>query len=444
MFKNSVHGWLGNGKLILPDWYVKERGLNTNIVDREHLKELVRETESDDTSYSLVGRLSKSDVDFSKPMSNVDKMKVPNATKYFNYNVAAALNVVAETTGKLELKATAAYISDVTRWYDLMNSREDSFALSPSRKEKYETSLNHITFASRLLGSVIVGKDGHFKPWQAAAVMASNAVLRLQNFFFKECEYTTLFTSRFVQDCLENLFSMVRLKQKRPTALQMKQHLRTIALSQFMMVPQNTSYDVDDRDFFSSFVDLIRQKKNVERNKDPFYINPGVVVCTEEAITLKNVAISKILEISREFIAKSDGNKLNAMYHVCREMITNQITCSKLCDNCYFSWTDEAPFHPDIAKYALSIDSVNRFPSEAFFNYFVLLNFFCSLYNNLPQPLASDVTMNKLRKIPFSSELLDCHHLSQLIIERVIKYRISTEGIRKIRKTKYDSRSMVV
>ena len=41
-------------------------------------------------------------------------------------------------------------------------------------------------------------------------------------------------TSRFTQDCLENLFSLVRAKQVVPTALQFKNNLKLICVAQFL------------------------------------------------------------------------------------------------------------------------------------------------------------------------------------------------------------------
>lgn len=260
VFKNSVHGWISNKIIILPDWYVQKRRLTSNIVDRDHLRALVEDDEARDESSKLVCRLSQADVDFqNKPLSNVDKMKVSNATKYCNYSVAAALCVVAEKTNRMCLKTTAAYITDLARWYEIMNSRDDSEALKPA-ENNYQASIDHINFFAKLMSDIKVGEKGHWKPWQTAAVMSSNAILRLQNYFFESLEYTVLYTSRFVQDCLENLFSVIRYKQKRPTALQMKQHLRSITLSQFMHVPNNSSYDIDEREYLLSLEDLIRKR----------------------------------------------------------------------------------------------------------------------------------------------------------------------------------------
>lgn len=115
-----------------------------------------------------------------------------------------------------------------------------------------------------LFGQLSVGDKGHWKPWQSAAVMKTNAIFRLQSYLFAE-GHTIFNTSRVTQDCLENLFSIVRAKQKRPTALQMKQHLRTISISQYMHVPKHMSYDVDERQYLVSFLDLLESRSSGRR-----------------------------------------------------------------------------------------------------------------------------------------------------------------------------------
>lgn len=70
-----------------------------------------------------------------------------------------------------------------------------------------------------------------------------------------------LLTSRFSQDFVEIFFSLVRLRQVVPTALQFKNNLKLICVSQYLKVPKG-SYDIDDREFLSGFLDLF---KNVQK-----------------------------------------------------------------------------------------------------------------------------------------------------------------------------------
>lgn len=68
--------------------------------------------------------------------------------------------------------------------------------------------------------------------------------------------YHFLLTSRLTQDCLENLFSVVRLKNPIPSPLELKFALKIISISQFLkpLGATHGSYQDDDRDFADDFL----------------------------------------------------------------------------------------------------------------------------------------------------------------------------------------------
>nr|XP_029712548.1 uncharacterized protein LOC115257245 [Aedes albopictus] len=189
----------------------------------------------------MAHKLTESDVDFENcKTSKVDKMKVSNSTKYCNHSVAAALMVLSETDGRQHVKSSSVFLEDLSRWFDFMSSRSIEDALSLT-DPKYDEKINHLKMMVRLVTEIKVGSDGHWKPWQAAIIMATNAILRLQRRLLVDSGYPVLYTSRFTQDCIENLFSIIRSKQRRPTPLQFKSHLRTVTLSQYIMSSSSTS-----------------------------------------------------------------------------------------------------------------------------------------------------------------------------------------------------------
>ncbi|KAL1417665.1 hypothetical protein MTO96_026662 [Rhipicephalus appendiculatus] len=53
-------------------------------------------------------------------------------------------------------------------------------------------------------------------------------------------------TSRLIQDCLENIFSIVRMKKPVPSAYDVKSALKLICVGQFLHTPKSSSYDSDD------------------------------------------------------------------------------------------------------------------------------------------------------------------------------------------------------
>lgn len=78
-------------------------------------------------------------------------------------------------------------------------------------------------------------------------------MLYLQDLFLNKKNFRFLLTSRFTQDCLENLFSCMRSIQSIPNALQFKNNLKLICVAQYLKHVSNSSYDQDDREFLGDF-----------------------------------------------------------------------------------------------------------------------------------------------------------------------------------------------
>lgn len=149
LFKSIVNGWISNQVFKVPSWYVEMRSLSVNIVSRDHLKVLV--TEEADQTTKLVYRLRPEEVDFQQlKISNVDKMKVSNSTRYCSFAVAAAMQIIADQTGNGDLKTTAAFLEDLSKWYDIMTSKSAESSLDPSDKLKYQADIDHLNMMVKL------------------------------------------------------------------------------------------------------------------------------------------------------------------------------------------------------------------------------------------------------------------------------------------------------
>uniref|UniRef100_UPI00358E2E16 uncharacterized protein n=1 Tax=Myxine glutinosa TaxID=7769 RepID=UPI00358E2E16 len=57
-----------------------------------------------------------------------------------------------------------------------------------------------------------------------------------------------------LNDCLENLFSVVRIRKPVPTPLEFKYALKTISCAQFLKVARSGSYEADDSAFLADFL----------------------------------------------------------------------------------------------------------------------------------------------------------------------------------------------
>lgn len=128
-----------------------------------------------------------------------------------------------------------------------MSSRTADLVLSMRNMEVYNQSLAYLDFYRKFIYGCKVGERKRWKTWQSSAILCTNSISLLPKHYLVDKRYQFLLTARFRQDCVENLFSLIRFKQKRPTALQFKDNLKLLIISQFMAEIPSSSYDADDR-----------------------------------------------------------------------------------------------------------------------------------------------------------------------------------------------------
>jgi hypothetical protein len=95
-----------------------------------------------------------------------------------------------------------------------------------------------------------VGHKRTWKPSQTGVLVSTESLLGLQ------------------MELLENLFCSLRAKQIVPNALQVKNNLKLIAVSQYLKNPNRSSYEEDDHDFLSGFLDTLHEQKPVHEIRD--------------------------------------------------------------------------------------------------------------------------------------------------------------------------------
>lgn len=77
--------------------------------------------------------------------------------------------------------------------------------------------------------------------------------------------YIFLLTSRFTQDCLENLFGNLRSKQIIPNSVQFKDNLKLITVSQYLRDVSKGSCETYERQFLSGFLEIIKKMTNLQK-----------------------------------------------------------------------------------------------------------------------------------------------------------------------------------
>ncbi|XP_055626364.1 uncharacterized protein LOC129770592 isoform X1 [Toxorhynchites rutilus septentrionalis] len=284
VFKSAVQGWIKNEVLWLPPDVVASNGFCSNEVNIQHLHDLVHYEQQN--LLKVAHNLKPEDVEFEKKRNNFDVMKVINSEKIVNRNVSAALRFYSHAANRPEVLPTAYFIETLSQWFQLSKNRSMKMALSKENSQKYKETLQFYIFFKKFIYAVEVGHKRYWKPWQASIILATNAILRLQDMFLNVKGYSFLFTARFTQDCVENIFSLIRIRQKKPTALQFKCFLKSLTISQYLTVVSGSSYETDDTDWllnFPSNVKQLKEKKAIEERKVPD-INELTKIDTQAAL----------------------------------------------------------------------------------------------------------------------------------------------------------------
>ncbi|KAH7952328.1 hypothetical protein HPB52_021468 [Rhipicephalus sanguineus] len=119
-------------------------------------------------------------------------------------------------------------------------------ALSKIDPSKYQGAVDTLMLAQDTLRHMKMGPTAHWKPSQAGLLISTSVVLSLAEELLSLRGYKYLLTSRLIQDCLENVFSIVRMKKPVPSAYDVKSSLKLICVGQFLHTPKSSSYDSDD------------------------------------------------------------------------------------------------------------------------------------------------------------------------------------------------------
>ena len=113
-----------------------------------------------------------------------------------------------------------------------------------------------------------MGATAHWKPSQAGLLVSTTVVLRLSDELLNRRSYKYLLTGRLSQDCLENIFSVLRLRKPVPSAYDIKCALKLICVGQFLYTPTSSSYNVDDSMHLADLLDPALKKQVQDVNQE--------------------------------------------------------------------------------------------------------------------------------------------------------------------------------
>ncbi|XP_049272062.1 uncharacterized protein LOC125758668 [Rhipicephalus sanguineus] len=127
-------------------------------------------------------------------------------------------------------------------------------------------------------------------------------VLCLSDELLKKRGYRYLLTGRLIQDCLENIFSVVRLRKPIPSAYDLKCALKMICVSQYLHSPTSSSYNEDDSLHLADLLDPSIKAQVAQESGE-----------NEEAEELENVLLYATTAVERDILAYVGGFLLKSI-----------------------------------------------------------------------------------------------------------------------------------
>lgn len=289
-----------------------------------------------------------------------------------------------------------------------------------------------------MIHAVQVGRDKKWKPWQSSIILATNSMLRLQNYYLNVKGYKFILTSRFTQDCVESLFSQIRIRQKRPTALQFKNLLKSICISQYLTEVAGSSYDVDDREWLVDFPTNVRQlahQKQYEKENIP----PNQL---RKAETLP-ISAMKPPEI------QLNETEQNVLYHITGSVIQKVCKKGSVCSTCVRSCIANQPYLSNFSKFTILKDFTGHalvYANEETFKFFLNLEILFRTHVKTSNTNAGNQfeTVLSLLSSVETCHFANCHNIRDKLIRKFTLFRLKTLEPKKSRKNKFDSRSMAL
>lgn len=260
--KNFKEGMLNHKTVTIPENFVRKYNLPSNKANTQHFYELLNKQK--DVHLLLAPKLKDDYLDRSK---HFQKMRVPSANNVLSHEVSTALQFLSLECSKAEYKTTAWLTGYMARWFKIVTSRNISIAISKKNEKQFNETMDFLNEFIKFMRCINFGNKIVWKPFQKGIILSTMSIIELSTYLIEKRNFSFILTSRFTQDCIENLFYVylvLRLKNSTLNALQFKIDLRLVAISHYMRQVSTSSYSYDDREFLPDFLNTI-QKIRKER-----------------------------------------------------------------------------------------------------------------------------------------------------------------------------------
>jgi len=322
----------------------------------------------------------------------------------------------------------------VRHWFDLMTNRKMSLALSKCDTEKYKEAINFLNEVIVLFRDLSVGNKNQWKPFQAAVILSTKSIIDLVEQLINDCDFQFLLTSRLTQDCIENFFSVIRKRNVVPNAVQFKNNLKLISISQYMKSVENSNYEEDDREYLSCFLKIPKTHNSIVHDVS------------------RSADYTELYQYLQTHNVALNNTDINKLHHVAGYLIMNIFKNENVCKSCIFATGNK---DANFFYYSMLTRIRARHSNTLFFVNTMTLRFVMQLETKfrIIQAYAKQYNKRKnLKKIfikiceKISFNIPTCHNLKKKIISRfyTMRMKVSSRKFPISKNVTFASKSMAM
>ena len=253
---------------VLSDEIVKYYKLPSNTVKMQHIRDLYQFDCQAELKYAPNLKDDCFDV------HGLAAMNVPKAKRLLSQEVGAGLEALVEIHKyPIEYKTTAFFCNMIGRWYNLVTSRRRDFAISKKDVRRFEDEMNFLDEVVHLINSTQFSAKQRSKNFVQKGFTLSIASLKDVVIYLLETkDYEYVLCGRFTGDCIENLFSVVRKRDKAPTPLQFTNILETLTFLGQLRPSKYGAYEEDEQSCWvteiSDFIKMYDESDEIAEKDD--------------------------------------------------------------------------------------------------------------------------------------------------------------------------------
>lgn len=405
--------------------HVLEFNLPSDTVKSKHLINVVDADDEDELKLSP--KLNRKILE----KSHFQKMRVNNSVYTFYLATSSSLEFLTNENPDDERLTTVWFMQFIEKWFNIMSNRKICLALSLKNFDKYIETISFLIKAIDIFSKLKVGDAGIWKPFQTSVLLSTKTVLDLSSYLLLDRGYDFFFTSRLTQDCLENLFSLIRLRNVVPNAVQVQNYLKLIMVSRFTKYVKSSNYADGELAFVSNFFELLKKNKKSYNSVS------------------RSLGLYQDCDILPAFSSITFDYKLiNTIYYDAGYTIKTIIDNQKVCDKCINTVGRYEPYTFNgtlLTRIRAKVMSNLIFVHEEIFDFFLKMEYiFRAYYDNARKNDKVNLRsffIKKFSEIKLQRDIPNCHDLKSKILKAYYRVRVNIKTGVNLRLSKLSSQN---